>query len=393
MNVTVLNEMDSAYESQLFVEHQPSVTYIKAEATAPVICNSFNETVVSCTLGNPLRRNASAQVMLRFNPSGLEDSAPRLSFTLFANSTSKQIIPREKTTLNVNVVKKAELTIRGWALPEQSFYGGEIKGESGMDYLDDIGSPVQHTYQIYNHGPWRVPYLNVRISWPHQVANDKEKGKWLLYLEDKPVIEGAGGGECLIKPASLINPLNLPKQQKFVEIMAPADLMDYRSRSMSGNKSQSVVVQNSEKVTFSSSKSTGSPLNRVKRDHAVIIRAEQLVDKDGKKSDVVNMVSKDINSNLSTVSLTEIFLTFQDCEKNSAKCVILDCVIYNIPSQFEAYVHVKARLWNSTLVADYPRVDFVKIVSYAHISIPDIYNIQQRKKDDWAAVIFKQCDI
>lgn len=57
-----------------------------------------------------------------------------------------------------------------------------------------------------------------------------------------------------------------------------------------------------------------------------------------------------------------------------------------MPSKTEAYIHVKARLWNSTLVADYPRVDLVKIVSSAQISIPDVYNILQMKRDDKATV-------
>lgn len=64
----------------------------------------------------------------------------------------------------------------------------------------------------------------------------------------------------------------------------------------------------------------------------------------------------------------------------------LKCIIYNLPSKSEAYIHVKARLWNSTLVADYPRVDLVKIVSSAQVSIPEIYNIKQKKKDDKAYV-------
>lgn len=57
-----------------------------------------------------------------------------------------------------------------------------------------------------------------------------------------------------------------------------------------------------------------------------------------------------------------------------------------MPSKTEAYIHVKARLWNSTLVADYPRVDLVKIVSSAQISIPEVYNILQMKRDDKATV-------
>lgn len=57
-----------------------------------------------------------------------------------------------------------------------------------------------------------------------------------------------------------------------------------------------------------------------------------------------------------------------------------------MPSKSEAYVHVKARLWNSTLIVDYPRVDLVKIVSTAHISIPEVYNIQQTRRDDTTTV-------
>lgn len=53
-----------------------------------------------------------------------------------------------------------------------------------------------------------------------------------------------------------------------------------------------------------------------------------------------------------------------------------------MPSQSDAFITVKARLWNSTLVADYPRVDQVTIVSSIAISIPEIYNIQQLNGDD-----------
>lgn len=81
-----------------------------------------------------------------------------------------------------------------------------------------------------------------------------------------------------------------------------------------------------------------------------------------------------------------IAVYFQDCEKNTAKCVTFQCVIRNIQSETESYIHIKSRLWNSTLVGDYPRVDVVRIVSYARISIPDMYNIQQTNKDDWTSV-------
>lgn len=287
LNVSVTNEQDSAYEAQLFVEHQPSVTYIAA-TKGQVICNRFNETVVACTLGNPLKRDATAQVMLRFDPRALDDAEPQLLFKVFANSTSKQITPREKSTLTVKVVKKAELSIRGWALPEQSFYGGEVRNEKSIDSIEDIGNIVQHTYQIYNDGPWRVPFLNVRIQWPYQVGNDNIK-KWLLYLEDKIILEGAGGGECTIDP---INPLKLRKRSKLSDFSdEPAELMDYRSYIAKINRSHSILAESSEKRATVDKKESGSVLNRFKRDNSMIIRAERLIDKNGKKTDIVNIVS------------------------------------------------------------------------------------------------------
>lgn len=59
--------------------------------------------------------------------------------------------------------------------------------------MDDVGSTVIHTYQIYNDGPWKAPVVSVTILWPYQVKNDKPQGKWLLYLEEEPTIERIDG--------------------------------------------------------------------------------------------------------------------------------------------------------------------------------------------------------
>lgn len=112
LNVNVKNHADSAYEAQLYVIHQPSVTYIAA-SKGSVTCNQENSTAVVCTLANPLKRNATDSTVLRFDPSGLEDSEPRMSFTVFANSTSKQKKPQADVVLNTNVVKQADLSITG----------------------------------------------------------------------------------------------------------------------------------------------------------------------------------------------------------------------------------------------------------------------------------------
>ena len=88
-------------------------------------------------------------------------------------------------------------------------YSGTVKGESAMKTLSDIGSKIVHTYEVYNHGPWKASHFNVEIHWPHQVGNNNSwpEGKWLLYLERAPEI--IGDGECF-PPPNVQNVLNLP---------------------------------------------------------------------------------------------------------------------------------------------------------------------------------------
>lgn len=71
-----------------------------------------------------------------------------------------------------------------------AFYGGPIVGESAIKHLNEVGPKVSHVYEVFNEGPWRVSSLEVRISWPYEVANDKTHGKWLLYLEELPTVQG-----------------------------------------------------------------------------------------------------------------------------------------------------------------------------------------------------------
>lgn len=74
--------------------------------------------------------------------------------------------------------------------PEQVFYGGEVVGESAIKHFDQIGHEVTHKYVVDNAGPWRVDELQVEVLWPYQVENGKEKGKWLLYMTEHPMVDG-----------------------------------------------------------------------------------------------------------------------------------------------------------------------------------------------------------
>jgi len=81
-----------------------------------------------------------------------------------------------------------------FARPEQVFYGDQVKDILSIKYLDEVGSRVLHTYQVFNSGPWKASNIEVHIDWPYQVANHYATKKWLLYLDEKPYVEG----ECVL---------------------------------------------------------------------------------------------------------------------------------------------------------------------------------------------------
>ncbi|XP_058442680.1 integrin alpha-PS1 isoform X2 [Malaya genurostris] len=349
LNVSVSNLADSAYETHLYVKHDPSISYSGTKSL--YTCTQYNATIVDCSLGNPMRRNAEAKLSLRFDPQRVDDLISTLSFQVFVNTTSTMIQgAKHSSTLSVKVIKRAKISISGAAHPEQTFYGGDVKGESAMETVDDIGTAVQHIYLIYNDGPWRAPKVQVTVQWPHQVANDKPQGKWLLYLSDTPSVDATNGGDCVIEPHSAINPLRLKKTSVLNELM---QIDRYTQRAH--NKSLTFATEKSERLshskqtTFSSSDNT---LNRIRRDRSMVIRAERLTDKDGKQTDIVHM----------------------DCKRNTAKCISIVCNIYNVQPKAQVLINVTARLWNSTLVSDYPKVDLVKIASIARIKV---FEVQQ----------------
>lgn len=77
------------------------------------------------------------------------------------------------------------------AKTQWAFYGGPVVGESAIKHLNEVGPKVSHIYEVFNEGPWKVSTVEVRISWPYEVANDKAHGKWLLYMEEMPTIQGS----------------------------------------------------------------------------------------------------------------------------------------------------------------------------------------------------------
>ncbi|XP_031825831.1 multiple edematous wings [Nomia melanderi] len=341
VDVNVSNVGESAYEAQLFIVHSHSLNYIASNKNNDsVICNLYNTTLVACSIGNPFKKDKMVNIQVRFDPKELEDNESKLEFVIFANSTSKEIKEKEHTRLQATVVKRAELSIKGSTKLEWAFYGGPIVGESAIKHLNEVGPKVSHIYEVFNEGPWRVSSLEVRISWPYEVANDKAHGKWLLYLEELPTVQALGDGVCILPPEHIANPLKLLDSTSYDD----SDVF------------QSVL-------TTPSTLHNHSNYVRMKRDTEKVVNTRTIIDKDGHRRQVVSM----------------------NCKAGTAKCFDITCFIYNLQRKQEAIITVKARLWNSTLAEDYPKVDQVKIGSNAKIVIPLNVEIQQENlKDDVA---------
>ncbi|KAM3965312.1 LOW QUALITY PROTEIN: multiple edematous wings [Aphomia sociella] len=365
--IDVNNYGDSAYEAQLFVQHSPNLHYIAANITDKrLICGSVNKTIVSCMLENPFKQQpiGTQPIVLRFDARALEDNDPSVSFTVWANSTSKEIhpgkIPAEVKAL---VIRNAELVIHGVARPEQVFYGGEVKGESAMTYFDDIGHAVVHTYQVSNEGRWRVTALQVQIKWPHQVAANGPQGKWLLYPENITAIDEETGhihGKCFAQEDE-INALKLKRRPGLTEPPLENLKMDPMLRTGKLTMRSSQRRYNHTRKAYSYSSAVENRVRR-RRDADDLATAAAYTD-DGQRKHVITM----------------------SCDKGTAKCIIFQCII-SLARKQAVSITIKARLWNSTLVEEFPRVSQVTIASSASVNIPDHYNIHQISNYNTATV-------
>ncbi|XP_067213490.1 integrin alpha-PS1 isoform X4 [Linepithema humile] len=338
VEVNVVNVGESAYEAQLFIVHSQNLNYIASKSNDSVICNLHNATLVSCSIGNPFKKDKAMDIQVRFDPKGLEDNESQLGFTVFANSTSKEVREKRPTVLQATVLKRAELSIKASTKTQWAFYGGPVVGESAIKHLNEVGPKISHIYEVFNEGPWKVSTVEVRISWPYEVANDKAHGKWLLYMEEMPTVQTLGDGECTLPPGHVVNPLKLQDSINF----------DDTDGILQSSTPSTVLYNHTNHI-------------RTTRDTEKVVNTRTTIDKSGQRRRTVAM----------------------NCKAGTAKCFDITCYIYNLQRKQEATITVKARLWNSTLVEDYPKVDMVRIGSNARLVIPPNIVIQQENlKDD-----------
>ncbi|KAJ3645381.1 hypothetical protein Zmor_023047 [Zophobas morio] len=322
LDANIINSDEAAYEAKLFVRHPEGLSYVALQTeknkASGIVCTANNEsTLVTCNLGNPFQGDKSANLSLRFEIANTKQQ--KLDLQVFVNSTSTERSTQTSQNLTVILQKIASYLIKGESRPPNIIYSGDVKGQSAMKYLEDIGPRVIHSYDVINQGDWNIRNLRVEIQWPYQVYTDREEGgKWLLYLEKEPSIDFNTTNHCSVEPASIVNKLKL----KALGIEEESNL----------EETQKVVEP---------------PTNvRRKRDVEETVRAETM---GPEKRQVVPM----------------------DCIRKTALCAKITCTIPQLNENSQIKINIFARVWNSTLIEDYRQIDWVSINSVAEIIIDD----------------------
>ena len=239
-------------------------------------------------------------------------------------------------------------------------------GESAMRALADIGPKVTHTFQVTNDGPWHVDEMEVVIQWPYQLApplgRKTGQGKWLLYLTDAPEITPPGAGQCFLNPRT-INSLGL------------------RERG----------VGSGSRLSSSSASETSVRKRRRRRRSARVVDLEQVqdssfqyntLDSDSSSSSSKRDSLGDVDG-LSTFSIDASSGYVVDCLNDAVQCHTFSCRLNNLRANESAVIRIRSRVWNSTLVEEFPDAQLVLIQSRAKIVLPKLLDMHQVQHHDF----------
>ncbi|VDK85685.1 unnamed protein product [Litomosoides sigmodontis] len=221
ISFSVKNNAERAYEATLFVEYNSDELDIPIlnKKDSPVNIDAFKGNLAIISLGNPMEPNKQLKFELSFRIARgrTEGLGKPLEFRAFVNSTSdEKNLDDNLWKAVVRIIKRAELELNAVSDPTIVRYGGEMKGESEMEFDADIGPLVVHKYTVTNKGPWSVSNVTLQVDWPYQVASVFTTGKWALYLMEAPTMHLTNTDnskdvkQCtMVLPHEWINPLQL----------------------------------------------------------------------------------------------------------------------------------------------------------------------------------------
>ncbi|KAM7383554.1 hypothetical protein PAMP_003195 [Pampus punctatissimus] len=207
VTIRAVNQGEGAYETELRTIIPPEADYIgverRVESLSQLNCEykMVNESrMVVCDLGNPMVAGTELSVGLRFSVQRLEDAGPKISFELQIHSSNKDNSDSNLVTLNLSIIAKAQLDLRGVSHPSQvvlPFPRWEPKEKPVKE--DDVGPQVTHIYELHNFGPSSIREAELQVGWPSRFHDEN-----LLYAME---IQTDGPISC--RTNTSLNPLGL----------------------------------------------------------------------------------------------------------------------------------------------------------------------------------------
>jgi integrin alpha 7 len=256
--------------------------------------------------------------------------AQTVHFHTSVTTTSEDLNSSPNSTVTLKVVKRAEVSIRSSIQPERIWYGGQLRGESAMKVMSDIGSKVSHTFQVTNDGPWHVEQAEVLIDWPYQLSvpgrDPNDNGKWLLYMSEPPEVSPKGMGTCFLNPR-MVNHLGL---------------RDPSSRGVG-----SYYTSGHQRIR-----------RRLRRD------------------------SESESESASFSSSVPSSATRLHCLDERTKCQVINCRLWQLRANESAVIRIRSRIWNSTLVEEFIGHVAVAVEANARVVLrPDMAEHQDTSND------------
>ncbi|KAI3351532.1 hypothetical protein L3Q82_020388 [Scortum barcoo] len=263
LEVTVTNRHgDDAHQSRLIISlpdtlHYSSIVYSTAAETQVSCTANEKGTLIDCELGNPLQRDAEVTFYVILTTSGISLSTKDVNVTLQLKTQGswerQDLENKEKMSegiwwtglwemgmwldertercavtggLYINMfcyscdagqVFRPYNQLRRWpkwflswsckymgrlARPSQVSLGENLKGESAIKSVEEIGTKVQYEFRITNLGRPLKSFTNasLNIYWP----KENSVGKWLMYLTQ---ISSKGVQSVPCSPLNEVNPL------------------------------------------------------------------------------------------------------------------------------------------------------------------------------------------
>uniref|UniRef100_A0A8C7UYM0 Integrin alpha-2 domain-containing protein n=1 Tax=Oncorhynchus mykiss TaxID=8022 RepID=A0A8C7UYM0_ONCMY len=173
-----------AYEAELYMVLPPDADYSgiarNNQSLTQLTCSyeAENQTrSLVCDLGNPMKSGTSLWAGLRFTVPRLKDTYNTVQFELQIRSKNENSSQSDVELYNLEVAVVADVVLQGVSRPDKLLFPPpNWRMSHSLQEGQDIGSEIQHVYELVNNGPSMISQSVLELRCPLRA-----QGHELLY--------------------------------------------------------------------------------------------------------------------------------------------------------------------------------------------------------------------